>query len=238
MAGVIHLLGRTGKFLATGTNLQGAPLLAPGGAEVLQDLTWWLVPSPWEGVEKCRQRLGAGNDSARGLVQGNRAFFEIAGKIRDLVGEVEAESQNGERETTGACDGFDQQSGQLLIFPKEVVGPLETGLHMSEDADRIRGRQGTNEGEAWELRFAGLQQNRAPEAEGTIRDPGVALASPASGLNFRRPGGRNFRGFAGKVLGGAGLGDHMDVTPKWAFRRQENFDEGGIERIECSRPRG
>ena len=31
VAGVIHLLGRAGKFLATGTNLQGAALLAPGG---------------------------------------------------------------------------------------------------------------------------------------------------------------------------------------------------------------
>ena len=67
VAGVIHLLGRTGKFLATGTNLQGAALLAPGGAEVLQDFTRRLVPSPCEGVEKCRQGLGAGHGSARGL---------------------------------------------------------------------------------------------------------------------------------------------------------------------------
>jgi hypothetical protein len=118
VAGVIHLLGRAGKFPTPGANLEGATLLAPDSAEVREDLIRRLVPPLSEGVEKGSQGLGAGHVSTRGLAQGNSAFFEIAWKISRLVGEVEAESQNGEGETTRACDGFDQQPSQLLILPK------------------------------------------------------------------------------------------------------------------------
>jgi hypothetical protein len=118
VAGVIHLLGRAGKFPTPGANLEGATLLAPGSAEVREDLIRRLGPSVGEGVKEGGQSLSARHVSARGLAQGNSAFFEIAGKISHLVGEVEAESQNAEGETTRACDGFDQQPSQLLILPK------------------------------------------------------------------------------------------------------------------------
>ena len=84
------------------------------------------------------------------------------------MGEVEAESQNGEGETTRARDSFDQQAGQLLTFPKEVVGPLEAGLQMGEGADRIRDSQRTDEGKARELLVVWIQQHGAPEAKGAI----------------------------------------------------------------------
>ena len=238
MAAVIHLLGRAGKCPTPGANLEGATLLAPDSAEVREDLIRRLGPSLGEGVEECGQGLGAGHVSARGLAQGNGAFFEIAGKICRLVDEVEAESQNGEGETTWARDGFDQKPGQLLILPKEVVRPFQAGLQLGQGADRVGRRQRTEEGKPRELLLVGFQQKGAPEAERAIGSPGVTLASPAGGLNFRHPDGRDLRGFSGDVLGGAGLGGHMDVTPKRVFRREEGVDEGGIERIGGDRPRG
>ncbi len=109
---------------------------------------------------------------------------------------------------------------------------------MGEGADRIGRGQRTEEGEPRELLFVWLKQDGAPEAERAIGSPGVTLASPAGGLSFRHPDRRDFRGFAGEVLGGAGLGGHMDVTPKRVLRGKEGVDEGGIERIGVDRPRG
>ena len=59
----------------------------------------------------------------------------------------------------------------------------------------------------------------------------MSLPSAAGGLNFGSPDGRNFVGFAGQVLGRAGLGDDMDPAPKGVASRKEGIDESGFERV-------
>jgi len=64
----------------------------------------------------------------------------------------------------------------------------------------------------------------------------MALASPAGGLNFRSPDGRDLVRFAGEILGRAGLRDDMDLAAEGVGGRKQGIDEGGFERIGESDP--
>jgi hypothetical protein len=90
--------------------------------------------------------LGAGNDSPGGLPKGDGDFFQLTGKIRGLLGQIETQSQDGERKAAGAGDRLHQQAGQLLIFPKKVVGPLEAGFDSAERLNRVSCSQGSKDG--------------------------------------------------------------------------------------------
>ena len=237
MAGGIDLFRHPGKLLSARPQMQGSALLSPGGLEVFHGFRRGLSEPAGQTVQKSGQHLGARNHPPRGLAKGDRDLFEFAGKIGSLLGKIEAQPQDGEREPARAGHGFDQQAGELLIFPKKIVGPLQAGFKAGERFHGIRRGQGAKDGEQGKVSCIGFQEDRAPEAERMIGEPKVALAAAAGGLNFSRPDGRDFLRFAGQILRGAGFCEDMDPPLKRASGWQEGLDESGFERVGRRRPR-
>ena len=108
-----------------------------------------------------------------------------------MLGEVEAESENGEGESARPGHGFDQEAGKLPIFMQKIVGPFQGGFETGQGTDGIRGGEGTQEGEDRELVSFRFQHDRTPEAQGAIGDPAVSLAAAAGCLDLGSPGGRD-----------------------------------------------
>jgi len=214
MAGVIDLLRHPGEFLPARPQVKGPALLSPSGPEVLHDLGRGLSQPAGQAVEISSQHLGSGDDPPGGLAEGDGDLFQFAGKIGRLLSEVQAEAKYGERQPTGAGDGFDQQAGQLLVFPMKVVGPLENGFEIGQGTDRVRSGKGSENGQQGKVVGIRFQKDGAPKAEGKIRNPDVSLAATAGGLDFGGPDRGDLPGFPGQILGGAGLREDMDPTPK------------------------
>lgn len=237
MAGVIDLLRHPGEFLPARTQLKGPTLLSPCDPEVLYGLGRGLGQPAGQAVEKSSQHLGARDDPPGGLAKGYGDLFQFAGKVGGLLGEIQAKTKNGEGQASGAGDGLDQQSGQFLIFPKKIVGPLENSFEIGQGPDRVRSREGSENGQQGKVVGIRFQEDGAPKAEGTIRNPDVSLATTAGGLDFGRPDGGDLLGFPRQILGGAGLREDMNPTPKEVVGRKQGIDEGGFEGVGDRDPR-
>ena len=197
MTGVIDLVGSPGKLLSARSQLQGSTLVSPGRPKILHGLGRGLRQPTGEAVEKGGQHLRPGNNSSGGLPKRDGDFFQLARKIRSLLGKIETQSQDGERQAAGTGDGFHQQAGQLLIFPKKVVRPLQGGCESGERLNGIRGGQGAENGKQGKLSRLRLQQDGTPKTPWAVGDPEMPLSSAAGGLNFGSPDGRDLVGFAG-----------------------------------------
>jgi len=231
MTGVVNPVGYPGKLLSARSQLQGSTLLSPGSPKILHGLGRGLGQPVDEAIQEGRQHLRPGNEPSGGLPERDGDFFQLTRKIRSLLGEIETQSQNGERQAAGTGDGFHQQAGQLLIIPKKVVGPLEGGFESGERLHGIRRGQGAEDGKQGKLSSLRLQQDRAPKTARAVGDPEMSLPAAAGGLNFGSPHGWDFVGFAGQVLGRTGFCDDMDSAPKGVASRKEGIDEGGFERV-------
>ena len=97
MTGVIDLVGHPAKLLSARSQLQGSTLLPPGSLKILHGLGRGLGQATDEALQKGRQHLRPGNDSSGGLPKRDGDFFQLTRKICDLLGEIETQSQNGER---------------------------------------------------------------------------------------------------------------------------------------------
>ena len=95
MAGVVDAIGHALVAFAGGSDPEGAPLLAPTRAEILDDLGRGVEQAAGEGIQKSSQHLGPRNDPAGGEPKGGGEGFEFAGKIGGLLGEIQAETEDG-----------------------------------------------------------------------------------------------------------------------------------------------
>jgi hypothetical protein len=97
---------------------------------------------------------------------------------------VEAESKKGERGLIHPRNRFNKNAGKLTIFEKEVVGPLQCGLELSEGANRVCGGEGGEERKKGKLQRGDFQKNGDPKSKWVFRQPRLSWASVAFGLNL------------------------------------------------------
>lgn len=83
-----------------------------------------------------------------------------------MLGEIEAQAEKSEGRGVGAGNGFDEETSELAILEKEIVGPLEGGLELGYSADGIGGGEGGEKGKDGEVGGGNFKQKRDPKTVG------------------------------------------------------------------------
>jgi hypothetical protein len=69
-----------------------------------------------EGVQKCGEHFGPGDQLARGLKKGDGGFFQRGWEVRRLLMEIETEAEESEGGVIFSGDGFNEEAGEFSIL--------------------------------------------------------------------------------------------------------------------------